>query len=74
MIFGSQGFHYSNYIYEVQSHILPYLAQNGTGQTVVCSKTGIIAEASINGTFNIKSAVCGPFCLVWKMRQSKYIP
>ena len=38
-----------NCIYEVQSHILPYLTQNGAGQTVVYSKTGIIAEASING-------------------------
>ena len=34
----------------LMSHILPYLTQNGTGQTVVCSKTGIIAEASINRT------------------------
>ena len=29
--------------------ILPYLTQNGAGQMAVCSKTGIIAEASING-------------------------
>ena len=28
---------------------MPYLAQNGAGQMAVCSKTGIIAEASING-------------------------
>ena len=53
--------------------MLPYLKQNGAGQTVVCSKTGIIAEASINGTSNIKSAVWVHFCLAWKMAQSRYI-
>ena len=49
MILGSEWFHYFNCIYEVQSHILPYLTQNGAGQTAVCPKTGMIAEASING-------------------------
>ena len=34
---------------KVQSHILPYLTQNGADQMVVGSKTSIIAEASING-------------------------
>ena len=33
----------------MKSHILPYSTQNGAGQTAVCSKTGVIAEASING-------------------------
>ena len=31
------------------SHILPHLTQNGAGQMAVYSKTGIIAELSING-------------------------
>ena len=55
------------------SHILPYLTQNGAGQTAVCSKTGIIAEASISGIYNIKSAVWVHICLAWKMGQSKDI-
>ena len=38
-----------------------------------CSKTGIIAEASINGIQNIKSAVWVHLCLAWKMGQSKDI-
>ena len=40
---------------------------------VVCSKTGIIAETSINGIYNIKSAVWVRLCLAWKMGQSKDI-
>ena len=73
MILGSQWFHYFNCIYEVQNHILPYLTQNGADQTVVCSKTSMIAEASINEIWNIKSAVWVHLCLARKMGQSKDI-
>ena len=42
-------------------------------QSINQSKTGIIAEASINGIKNIKSAVWVYLCLAWKMGQSKDI-
>ena len=50
-----------------------YLTQSGAGQRDVCSKMGIIAEWSINGIKNIKSAVRVHLCLAWKMGQSKDI-
>ena len=50
-----------------------YLTQSGAGQRDVCSKIGIIAEWSINGITNIKSAARVHLCLAWKMGQSKDI-
>ena len=40
---------------------------------VVCSKNGIVVEASINWIQNIKSAVWVHLCLAWQMGKSKDI-